>query len=74
MIKKKIATIITASTRICGKCGKTVTLSTDNDNTVCTCGEVVHDVKNVNSINGETVHEKAKFKAEDSSTESTDSK
>lgn len=73
MLKKKIATIITAATRLCNKCGKTVTLSTTDDKTICKCGEVVYDAKNNNSINGETTHEKAELKAGDSSTESRDS-
>ena len=73
MLKKKIATIITAVTRLCSKCGKTVTLSTTDDKTVCECGEVIYDAKNDNSINGETIHEKAGLEASDSSTESRDS-
>ena len=73
MLKKKIAAIITAATRLCSKCGKTVTLSTTDDKTICKCGEVVYDVKNDNSINGETIHEEGKLKAGDSSTESKDS-
>lgn len=56
MLKKKIAATITAVTRLC-KCGKTVTLSTMGK-TVCECGEIINDVKNDNSINGETTHEK----------------
>ncbi len=59
MLKKNIATIITAATRLCSECGKTVTLSTTADKTVCECGEVVHNVKNDNNIDGETSHEKA---------------
>ena len=73
MIKKKIAAIITATTRLCSKCGKTVTLSA-TDKTICECGEVIYDAKNDNSINGETIHEKAELEARDSSTESRDSK
>lgn len=73
MIKKKIATTITAVTRLCPKCGKTVTLSITDDKTICKCGEVVHNAKNDNNINGETTHEEAEFKAGDSSTESRDS-
>ncbi len=73
MLKKKIATIITAVTRSCGKCGKIVTLSTIDNKTICECGEVVYNVKNDNSINGETIHEEAEFKARDSSTESRNS-
>lgn len=71
MLKKKIAAVITAVVRIC-KCGKTITLSTINDKTICECGEVVYDAKNSNNINGETTHEKAEFKAGDSSTKSRD--
>ena len=75
MLKKKVATTITASTRICSKCSETVTLSATGDQTVCECGEVIYDVKNNNNnINGETAHEKAELEARDSSTESTDSK
>ena len=74
MLKKKISATITAVTRLCGKCGKTVTLSTTDDKTICECGEVVYDAKNDNSINGETTHEEAELKAGDSSTESQDSK
>jgi len=58
MLKKKIAALITAATRLCA-CGKTVTISTTDDKTVCECGEVVYDVKNDNDINGETTHEEA---------------
>ncbi|KKL08711.1 hypothetical protein LCGC14_2573130 [marine sediment metagenome] len=58
MLKKKVATIITAVTRLC-VCGKTVTISTTTDKTICKCGEVVYDVKNDNDINGETAHEEA---------------
>lgn len=59
MLKKKIATIITAATRLCSECGETVILSTTTDDTVCKCGKVIHDVKNANNIDGETSHEKA---------------
>lgn len=58
MLKKKIATVITAVTRLC-KCGKTITLSITDDKTICECGEVVYDAKNDNNINGEITHEKA---------------
>lgn len=73
MLKKTIATIVTAVTRLC-KCGKTVTVAATDEQTFCECGEVVCDAKNDNSINGETTHEEAEFKAGDSSAESTDSK
>ena len=73
MLKKRIASIITAATRLCGYCGATVVLATMKDKTVCICGEVICDVKNDNNINGETAHEKSEFKAGDSSTESRDS-
>ena len=72
MLKKKIATIIIAATRLC-KCGRTVTLSATSDETICECGKVVYNGKNDNNINGETTHENAGFKAGDSSTEPTDS-
>ena len=58
MLKKKIAAVITATTRLCSKCGKTVTLSATNDKTICECGEVVYDAKNDDNINGEITHEK----------------
>jgi len=73
MLKKKVATIITAVTRLCDNCGKSVTLATTDAKTICKCGEVIYDVKNDNNINGETIHEKAELKAGDSSTESKDS-
>ena len=59
MLKKRIASTITAATRLCGKCGVSVILATTDDKTICECGEVVYDVKNNNGINGETAHEKA---------------
>ena len=73
MLKKKIAAVITATTRLCGKCNKTVTLSAIADETICECGEVIYSGKNDNNINGETTHEEAELTAGDSSTESTDS-
>lgn len=57
MLKKTIATTITAVTRLCS-CGKTVILSTMGT-TICKCGKVVYNAKNDNNINGETTHEKA---------------
>lgn len=59
MLKKKIAAVITAATRVCTKCGKTVVLTALDDKTVCECGNILYDVKNNNSINGETAYEKA---------------
>ncbi|MCK4821175.1 hypothetical protein KA005_35750 [bacterium] len=73
MLKKKIAATIIAVTKLCVKCGRTVTLSAANNKTICECGEVVYDVKNDSNINGETTHEKAEFEAGDSSMESRDS-
>jgi len=73
MLKKRIASTITAATRLCPGCGATITLATTDNKTICKCGEVIYDVKNDNSINGETTHEKAELKAKDSSTESKDS-
>lgn len=74
MIKKKIAAIITASTRLC-KCGETVTISAINTKTICPkCGVVVHEEKNNTNNNGETIHEKEEFEVRDSSTESNDPK
>ncbi|KKM99134.1 hypothetical protein LCGC14_1150800 [marine sediment metagenome] len=58
MLRKKVAVIITATTRLCS-CGKTVILSITDDKTICKCGKVVYDAKNDNSINGETIHEEA---------------
>jgi len=57
MIRKKIATMITAATRVCSKCGKTVTISATEDKTICDCGEVVYDAKKDGKINGEITHE-----------------
>jgi len=74
MIKKKVATIITASTRLCKKCGETVTISAVGDKTLCKCGAVVHEEKNDTINNGETIHEKEELKARDSSTESDNPK
>jgi len=74
MIEKKIAAIITASTRLC-KCGKTVTISAIDDKTRCPkCGAVVYEEKNNTNNGGETIHEKEELKARDSSTESDDPK
>ena len=74
MLKKKVATNIVASTRLC-KCGEIVTLSAINRKTICPkCGAIVHEEKNdINTNNGETIHEKAKLTAKDNSAESNDS-
>ena len=75
MLKKKVASIIIAVTRLCPECGETVTLAATDNKTICKCGKVIYNVKNNNnSINGETTHEKAELEARDSSTESRDSK
>ena len=76
MLKKKIAANIIASTRLC-KCGEVVTLSTIDSKTICPkCGAINHEEKSDinNTNNGETIHEKEKLTARDSSTKSNDSK
>jgi predicted RNA-binding Zn-ribbon protein involved in translation (DUF1610 family) len=58
MLKKKVATIITASVRLCSKCGKTVAISAIDNKTPCPkCGAVVHEEKK-DTNNGETIYEK----------------
>ena len=59
MLKKRITATITAATRLCIKCGATITPAPIGYKVICECGEVVYDAKNNNSINGETAHEKA---------------
>ncbi|MEA3340398.1 MAG: hypothetical protein U9R15_10570 [Chloroflexota bacterium] len=77
MLKKKIATTVTAVTRLCS-CGKTVTIAATDSQTVCECGKVVYSAKNDennnNNINGESTHAEAKFEAKNNSAESSDSK
>jgi len=67
MLKKKVATTIVASTRLC-KCGVEVAINPKDVVTICPkCGATVYEgKKDIGNINGED-HETSEFEANDTS-------